>query len=443
MNEVTRLLSRIAALESSSGRTPANPPHQADSQTDRNFYYNRYLGLISVINEGITEEDEQQARAAQECFNEMQSFINESLSDNSSVRAGLVSIQGQLDKAKKGTESVECCICYMPLTKDDCCVMPKCWHGVHSSCFLSWARTNADKMGDHGLRDQNGDEIPELADMFPRVGVCPCPLKCPGHSKETWEMSLQERDNAILERGSSDGSAVDPIMNGNGYMQMLREKKQVFAISGDTIANYVAHTAKLSEMQQAELKKKGFFVEARLPGKAGDNGVCNPPDLATYAELGKVDLRKIEPKTTRIGDVTICGVKGMSFDISDVPEGWTWDELPDDASVRLTKARGRSTGGNLRIDLSASFVKEHNPKFDNNKKNDLDNPESSKKKFTGRKRKRTAVQPESSSEDEEMECVHEEESGDAGEEEEQEDDAPDMCEHIELSALARARMSRK
>ena len=72
-------------------------------------------------------------------------------------------------------------------------------------------------------------------------------------------------------------------MNGNGYMQMLREKKQVFAISGDTIANYVAHTAKLSEMQQAELKKKGFFVEARLPGKAGDNGVCNPPDLATYA----------------------------------------------------------------------------------------------------------------------------------------------------------------
>jgi hypothetical protein len=136
-------------------------------------------------------------------------------------------------------------------------------------------------------------------------------------------------------------------------------------------------------------------------------------------------------------------VKGMSFDISDVPEGWTWDELPDDASVRLTKDRGRSTGGNLRIDLSASFVKEHNPKFDNNKKNDLDNPESSKKKFTGRKRKRTAVQPESSSEDEEMECVHEEESGDAGEEEEQEDDAPDMCEHIELSALARARMSRK
>ena len=149
MNEVTRLLSRIAALETSSGRSPSNSHQQGDNQTDRNFYYHRYLGLLSVIKEGITEEDESQARAAQECFNQIQSFIKESLSDNSDIGNGLISIQDQLKKAKRGTECVECCICYMPLTEEDCCVMPKCWHNVHSSCFFSWARTNATRMGDH------------------------------------------------------------------------------------------------------------------------------------------------------------------------------------------------------------------------------------------------------------------------------------------------------
>jgi hypothetical protein len=178
-------------------------------------------------------------------------------------------------------------------------------------------------------------------------------------------MSLEERENSIRERGPIGETPVDPILDGNGYMKLTRTRKQMFAVSGKTVMNHLP-LLRFTDEQKQNISLVGFYVEARLPGKGGDTGVCCPPDLTSFTELQNVDLKNLSPAVfLSRDDVQRFGVKGMWFNISDLPSGWEWDSLPVDSSLRITKSRGTTPGGKLKLDLSLAFVKLHNDACEN------------------------------------------------------------------------------
>lgn len=57
MAECTRLEARISALMAMHEMgVPTQSPRQVEGQSDRNYYYNMYIGLLSVINESVFPE---------------------------------------------------------------------------------------------------------------------------------------------------------------------------------------------------------------------------------------------------------------------------------------------------------------------------------------------------------------------------------------------------
>lgn len=395
INEVTRLTSEIAALEARIGRTPSSLPTQAPQQSDRNYMYNRYDGLLAVLKDSATSEDVEQQKLAKRCLNWLQTNLpaDTEIEDDSDLSSGLLALSQQLQDYKTSS-ALECCICYDVITPEDCLVMPECWHIMHASCYLSWARSKAKTNGDAGLFDQHGNEIAEFAGMFPRVGVYECPLgKCKGHDADSWKICMEERQNAIMQRGASGEGSCDPILDGPGFIAMLREKKQLFAISGDTILQNLpaSDSNNLTEGQLNELKQVGFYVEARLPGKGGDYGVCNPPCLATYTELSKVNLKDLSPSVAIMSTRDTLGIKGKTFKIENLPADWQWDELPLDCTIRLTSKTAKRDGGTLKMDLSKEFVAQFNDKMESPE--DIGSTDESKthSEQAGRKKKRKAV----------------------------------------------------
>jgi hypothetical protein len=262
-----------------------------------------------------------------------------------------VAVQKAIDEAKKTQAVTECIICFGEINDpNDANMMPKCYHPMHATCYVAWAQSKARDMGDY-TEQQPG--------VFPRTGACPCPMgQCEGHTAESFRVMCEERSNAIAQRGATDDGVADPATNGNGYMSMLRRKKQIFAIPGEEVLlSLLQADHEFSEQQREALSCVGFYVEARVPGRGfgGDNGVCNPPDMAKYNEMQKVQVRSLTPAARRVGDLAEFGLKGLCFNVEDLPDGWTWDTMPEGATLRLTEGNARHPGRGLKMNLTAEY----------------------------------------------------------------------------------------
>ena len=88
-------------------------------------------------------------------------------------------------------------------------------------------------------------------------------------------------------------------------------------------------------------------------------GVCHPPEIGGHMTMLQLQLNALTPPMRRPKELEELGCKGLTFAVSDLPEGWEWDELPPGATVRATKATKRSLGGNVAIDLTAEYVRAH------------------------------------------------------------------------------------
>jgi hypothetical protein len=368
-SENTRLQSVINALRSVHGRAVSTqPPSRPQEQSKRNDFYHRYKGLLSVIKEiNSPKRNEYKHELARKCW--FETIIHLFRDDvEEEIQKGIDAISRLMNEKeeKEGDEQaacIDCCICYEPIEQKDCLIMPNCWHNMHSDCYLDYARSLAKNfnpcMPDRGLFDSSGEVIPEFIGMFPRLGTCPCPEgRCMGHDKESYDISIEERENAISERGPTGETSVDPFVDGDGFMKLTRTRKQLFAISGATVINHLPFV-RFTERQKRDISLHGFYVDARLPGRGGDAGVCCPPAIASYNDLQNVDMKNLSPPVAR-STLNEIGVKGYLFKISDLPSDWEWDELPADSSLRLTKETARDEGGTLKLDLSFEFVKQHN-----------------------------------------------------------------------------------
>jgi hypothetical protein len=372
ISEVNQLSQEVAVLRMLLGRNPGRMRGQAQSQSLRHTLNERFKGLFAIMSEAGDEEAAARAAEAQACLDKLFAMVDdakrgEDVDYEPLFAAGIKALQEQLACAKKTAEPLQCCICMEAITdKADTMLFTECFHQCHASCYLTWCRTKAPQHGDHGLRDQHGNDIPEFAGVFPRVGTdmdYKCPMGCKGHDQETWKLMLEERANAIAERGPDGSQVACPVTEGDSFIAQLRSSKQWFALSGESVLAHLlsaGHT--FTPAQRQAMYLVGFLIPARLPGasrKPVDMGVCNPPEIGGHMTMLQLQLNTLTPPMRRPKELGELGCKGLTFAVSDLPEGWEWDELPSSATVRATKATKRSPGGNVAIDLTAEYVRAH------------------------------------------------------------------------------------